>query len=49
MSVEKAKVLCRKYAKATEYHDEFIEGGFTEMPPLAQKLVNQVGQNIGRT
>jgi hypothetical protein len=46
MSIEKAKELCRKYAKATEYHDELIEGGFVEMPPVVKKFVNQVGQEI---
>ena len=46
MIIEKAKKLCRKYAKATDYYDELIEGDFVQMPPLAQKLVNQVGQEI---
>lgn len=44
--IEKAKNLCRKYAKATEYYDEFIEGSFVEMPLVAKKLVNQIAQEI---
>jgi len=46
MSVEKAKELCRKYAKATEYYDELIEGDFVEMSPMVTKFVNQVAQEI---
>ena len=44
--VEKAKELCRKYVKATEYYDDLIEGRFVEMPSIARKLVNQVAQEV---
>lgn len=46
MSIERAKELCRKYAKSTEYYDDLVEGNFVEMPPIARKLVNQVGDEI---
>ena len=46
MSIEKAKELCRKYVKATEYYDDLIEGRFVEMPSIARKLVNQVAQEV---
>lgn len=46
MSIEKAKELCRKYAKAGEYYDEFIERRFVKMPCVAKKFVNQVAQEI---
>jgi len=40
------KVL-EKIAKnkdATEYYDELITGGFTQMPDIAKHLVNQIGR-----
>ena len=40
------KVL-EKIAKnkdATEYYDEIITGGFTQMPDIAKHLVNQIGR-----
>ena len=46
MSIEKAKEICRKYAKATEFYDAFISGDFVEMPPLAKEMINQIGQEI---
>ena len=46
MSIEKAKELCHKYAKATEFYDKIITGDFVKMPVIAEKLVNQVAQEI---
>lgn len=45
-NVEKAKELCRKYAKATEVWDEFIEHKFVKMPLIAKGFVNHIGQEI---
>lgn len=36
----------KKYSKATEYYDEFIQGGFTKIPVIAKELVNQIGDEI---
>jgi len=46
MSIEKAKELCRKYAKSTQYYDEFIENDFVDMPPLVKEFVNQISSKI---
>lgn len=46
MSMGKAKELCEKYAKATEYYDEIIEHRFVEMRSITKKLVNQIAQEI---
>ena len=35
-----------KYAKATEYYDEFKEGEFVLMPFLLKKITNQIGKEI---
>lgn len=45
-NVEKAKELCRKYAKATEFWDEFVQHRFVKMPLIAKGFVNQIGQEI---
>lgn len=45
-NIEKAKELCRKYAKATKFYENIIELDFVEMSPNAKKLVNQAGQEI---
>jgi len=46
MSIEKAKELCRKYAKATEFFDPLIENRFVELPILAKDLINSAAQQI---
>ncbi len=45
-NVEKAKELCRKYAKATEFYDEIIEGRFVKMTFTEKKFVNLIAQEI---
>lgn len=45
-NVEKAKELCRKYAKATEFWDELIQHDFVKMSLTAKRFVNHIGQEI---
>jgi len=42
----KLKKLGNKCKVATEFYDEFITGGFTSLPFLARKFVNQIGKQI---
>ena len=43
---EAMTIIGNKYANATEYYDEIIEGLYVKMPAIAQKFVNQIGQEI---
>lgn len=38
--------IATKHAQATEYYEDLIENKFIKMPFLAQKLVNQMGEEI---
>ena len=44
--IEKLRKLGKKYSKATEYYDNLIECRFVKMPAVAEKLVNQIGNEI---
>ena len=44
--LKKVKAIGEKYSKATEYYDELAEGDFVKLPPVALKLVNQIGNEI---
>lgn len=44
--LDKAKVFAKKHARAIEYFDELVEGGFTKMPSVAAHLVNQIGKEL---
>ena len=45
-NIKKAKELCRKYAKATEFWDELFQHDFVEMSLVTKDIANHIGQEI---
>ena len=46
LRIRKLKIIGKKYSKATEFYDEFIEDDFVKMSPLTKEFVNQIGNEI---
>ncbi|MGR3292533.1 MAG: hypothetical protein ACUZ9M_00795 [Candidatus Scalindua sp.] len=44
--LDKLKLIGQKYNKATEFFDKLIENRFVELPMLARKFVQQIGNEI---
>lgn len=44
--LEKIKQLATKWTTANEFFDKLIANDWVELPPVAKKFVNQIGEQL---